>query len=252
MDFIKAQPPRPPRSSSQSISSSSSPIGDDGETESNRINDSFGLVSSTFKELYDYIALEGSNPNIFLGSDASFFALANETFLEINANLGSGGIAAANSTALSLLQNNVTGGVIGIAAATIVTGNVTGLDGTRGDVNAKGLQNTGGGDVLEDDFSDVIITAVTSIILGLMILITVIGELNITPTDSFYTRCLDQYFLGNVFVIAAIILERNLQNVANYLVASLAVADLLVACLVMPLGAVYEVCAVLVPNRTYI
>lgn len=46
---------------------------------------------------------------------------------------------------------------------------------------------------------------------------------------------------GNVFVIAAIILERNLQNVANYLVASLAVADLLVACLVMPLSAVYEV-----------
>lgn len=46
---------------------------------------------------------------------------------------------------------------------------------------------------------------------------------------------------GNVFVIAAIIIERNLQNVANYLVASLAVADLMVACLVMPLGAVYEV-----------
>lgn len=42
-------------------------------------------------------------------------------------------------------------------------------------------------------------------------------------------------------MIAAIILERNLQNVANYLVASLAVADLFVACLVMPLGAVYEV-----------
>lgn len=47
--------------------------------------------------------------------------------------------------------------------------------------------------------------------------------------------------VGNVFVIAAIILERHLQNVANYLVASLAVADLFVACLVMPLGAVYEV-----------
>ncbi|XP_037955419.1 5-hydroxytryptamine receptor 2B isoform X2 [Teleopsis dalmanni] len=59
-----------------------------------------------------------------------------------------------------------------------------------------------------------------SIILGFMILITVIG---------------------NVFVICAIILERNLQNVANYLVASLAVADLFVACLVMPLGAVYEI-----------
>uniref|UniRef100_A0A1A9UF97 G-protein coupled receptors family 1 profile domain-containing protein n=1 Tax=Glossina austeni TaxID=7395 RepID=A0A1A9UF97_GLOAU len=59
-----------------------------------------------------------------------------------------------------------------------------------------------------------------SIALGLMILITIIG---------------------NVFVIAAIILERNLQNVANYLVVSLAVADLFVACLVMPLGAVYEI-----------
>ncbi|KAJ8971950.1 hypothetical protein NQ317_018294 [Molorchus minor] len=47
--------------------------------------------------------------------------------------------------------------------------------------------------------------------------------------------------VGNVFVIAAILLERNLQNVANYLILSLAVADLLVACLVMPLGAVYEV-----------
>lgn len=42
-------------------------------------------------------------------------------------------------------------------------------------------------------------------------------------------------------MIAAILLERNLQNVANYLILSLAVADLLVACLVMPLGAVYEV-----------
>lgn len=56
-----------------------------------------------------------------------------------------------------------------------------------------------------------------------------------------YFPIIDFYSVGNVFVIAAIILERNLQNVANYLVASLAVADLLVACLVMPLGAVYEV-----------
>lgn len=48
-------------------------------------------------------------------------------------------------------------------------------------------------------------------------------------------------FTGNVFVIAAILIEKNLQNVANYLIVSLAVADLMVACLVMPLGAVYEV-----------
>ncbi|XP_063698049.1 5-hydroxytryptamine receptor [Culicoides brevitarsis] len=72
----------------------------------------------------------------------------------------------------------------------------------------------------DEPVSEVILMAVLSLVLGLMILVTVIG---------------------NVFVIAAIILERNLQNVANYLVASLAVADLLVACLVMPLGAVYEI-----------
>lgn len=61
--------------------------------------------------------------------------------------------------------------------------------------------------------------------------------------SSFSPNADKQQKKGNVFVIAAIILERNLQNVANYLVASLAVADLFVACLVMPLGAVYEVSA---------
>ena len=39
----------------------------------------------------------------------------------------------------------------------------------------------------------------------------------------------------------AILLDRPLQSVANYLILSLALADLLVAVLVMPLGAVNEV-----------
>jgi len=60
----------------------------------------------------------------------------------------------------------------------------------------------------------------TSVVLGLMILCTIIG---------------------NVFVIAAIILEKNLHNVANYLILSLAVADLMVASIVMPISAVTEV-----------
>ena len=60
----------------------------------------------------------------------------------------------------------------------------------------------------------------TSIILGTMILATIIG---------------------NVFVIAAIILEKNLRNVGNYLIVSLSVADLMVAALVMPLAAVNEI-----------
>ncbi|XP_060066308.1 5-hydroxytryptamine receptor-like [Ylistrum balloti] len=63
----------------------------------------------------------------------------------------------------------------------------------------------------------------TSIVLGLMILATIIG---------------------NVFVIAAIILEKNLHNVANYLILSLAVADLMVATLVMPISVVNEVSTV--------
>lgn len=71
-----------------------------------------------------------------------------------------------------------------------------------------------------EPLTDIILIGVLSIVLGLMILVTVIG---------------------NVFVIAAILLERNLQNVANYLIVSLAVADLMVACLVMPLGAVYVI-----------
>ncbi|XP_045784539.1 5-hydroxytryptamine receptor [Maniola jurtina] len=62
--------------------------------------------------------------------------------------------------------------------------------------------------------------AAKAVLLGLLILATVIG---------------------NVFVIAAILLERHLRSAANQLILSLAVADLLVACLVMPLGAVYEV-----------
>ena len=60
----------------------------------------------------------------------------------------------------------------------------------------------------------------TSIVLGLMILCTIIG---------------------NVFVIAAILLEKNLHSVANYLILSLAVADLMVASIVMPIAAVKEV-----------
>ena len=47
--------------------------------------------------------------------------------------------------------------------------------------------------------------------------------------------------LGNVFVIAAVILERSLQGVSNYLILSLAVTDLLVAVCVMPLSLVNEV-----------
>lgn len=46
--------------------------------------------------------------------------------------------------------------------------------------------------------------------------------------------------IGNSFVIAAIYLEKSLQNVANYLIVSLACADLMVAIIVMPFAAYQE------------
>uniref|UniRef100_A0A1Y1K2R9 G-protein coupled receptors family 1 profile domain-containing protein n=2 Tax=Photinus pyralis TaxID=7054 RepID=A0A1Y1K2R9_PHOPY len=112
-------------------------------------------------------------------------ALSPEEFLEINCTLF-------NGTCIGLLNN-------------------TQINGTS---NGTLLEATG------EPLTDIILMGILSVLLGLMILVTVIG---------------------NVFVIAAILLERNLQNVANYLIVSLAVADLMVACLVMPLGAVYVI-----------
>ncbi|XP_017537127.1 5-hydroxytryptamine (serotonin) receptor 1A a [Pygocentrus nattereri] len=47
--------------------------------------------------------------------------------------------------------------------------------------------------------------------------------------------------VGNACVIAAIVLERSLQTINNYLIGSLAVADLLVSVLVLPMAALYQV-----------
>ncbi|RWS30558.1 5-hydroxytryptamine receptor-like protein [Leptotrombidium deliense] len=47
--------------------------------------------------------------------------------------------------------------------------------------------------------------------------------------------------IGNIFVIVTILMDRNLRTLQNYLILSLAIADLMVACLVMPLGAIYVV-----------
>ncbi|KAH8396726.1 hypothetical protein KR215_003069 [Drosophila sulfurigaster] len=145
---------------------------------------------------------------------------------------GSNGISVAAVAAAATTDNNYTNVAVGLGAmllndTLLLEANETALsifgdlvNGTGQLMNASGAVNVTDSKVDEDDFTQLLRMAVTSVLLGLMILVTIIG---------------------NVFVIAAIILERNLQNVANYLVASLAVADLFVACLVMPLGAVYEI-----------
>lgn len=44
--------------------------------------------------------------------------------------------------------------------------------------------------------------------------------------------------VGNILVCLAVCLDRKLQNVTNYFLLSLAIADLLVSLFVMPLGAI--------------
>jgi len=46
---------------------------------------------------------------------------------------------------------------------------------------------------------------------------------------------------GNILLCLAVVTERRLQNMTNYFLASLAVADLLVAVVVMPLAVLIEV-----------
>ncbi|KAM9138856.1 5-hydroxytryptamine receptor 1A [Pangshura tecta] len=60
-------------------------------------------------------------------------------------------------------------------------------------------------------------------------------------TSLFLSALILCALLGNACVIAAIALERSLQNVANYLIGSLAVTDLMVSVLVLPMAALYQV-----------
>jgi len=46
---------------------------------------------------------------------------------------------------------------------------------------------------------------------------------------------------GNILLCAAVMTEQRLQNMTNYFLASLAVADLLVAVIVMPLAVVVQI-----------
>ncbi|XP_064543627.1 5-hydroxytryptamine receptor 2B isoform X1 [Drosophila montana] len=124
----------------------------------------------------------------------------------ISSNISSSNITSNGSNISSSSSNNSSSG----SNSSNAGGNITQLEEAQRAANERAAA----------EFWLLVKMIAMTVVLGLMILVTIIG---------------------NVFVIAAIILERNLQNVANYLVASLAVADLFVACLVMPLGAVYEI-----------
>jgi 5-hydroxytryptamine receptor 2 len=66
----------------------------------------------------------------------------------------------------------------------------------------------------------------------------------LTLTKSFLFSSILVIFVtaaGNILVCLAIARERKLQNTTNYFLMSLAVADCLVAILVMPMGMIAEV-----------
>ncbi|XP_043270642.1 5-hydroxytryptamine receptor-like isoform X2 [Venturia canescens] len=119
----------------------------------------------------------------------------------------------------SLLVDSDGDGVVGVGDGPWNMTEQESFNGTSGNSTSGNFSSWPSDDNFFAANHDLIVAIVTASILSLVILFTIVG---------------------NVFVIAAILLERNLQSVANYLILSLAVADLLVALLVMPL-AVYEV-----------
>ncbi|KAG7476287.1 hypothetical protein MATL_G00081370 [Megalops atlanticus] len=74
--------------------------------------------------------------------------------------------------------------------------------------------------------------------------ITALAEVALSyqiATSLFLAALILCAIFGNACVVAAIALERSLQNVANYLIGSLAVTDLMVSVLVLPMAALYQV-----------
>ena len=71
------------------------------------------------------------------------------------------------------------------------------------------------------------------------------GPLTSTPEQNFWTLCLLLFPLltvfGNVLVVLSVYREKALQTVTNYFIVSLAIADIMVAILVMPLSVYVEV-----------
>jgi 5-hydroxytryptamine receptor 2 len=121
-----------------------------------------------------------------------------------------------------------------------------------------------GAELLASDasFSDASIQCLLNISLGALDISSHLADFNLNALAENYTANASDYVvvhqhrphyewsylfvlvfifaggLGNILVCLAVALDKKLQNVTNYFLLSLAVADLLVSLFVMPLGAV--------------
>ena len=72
-----------------------------------------------------------------------------------------------------------------------------------------------------------------------------IGDIPATTVQNFWNLILIVFPLftvfGNILVVLSVFRERSLQTVTNYFIVSLAIADIMVAILVMPLSIYVEV-----------
>nr|XP_018672564.2 5-hydroxytryptamine receptor 1A-like [Ciona intestinalis] len=86
------------------------------------------------------------------------------------------------------------------------------------------MNTTDPNQTLVDDTNQISSIFPESIALAILLAIIIIGSM-----------------FGNILVVIAVRSERNLQTTANFLICSLAITDFLVACLVMPFSALYEI-----------
>lgn len=177
-------PPQSQQQQQQQQSSLSSSPGSNpfNGTEAIRTNEPNKFI--TFKDVYDYLSLDilaglSGSP----GNDADLypFALTNSNYTldSSSGSLASGGGIASSAVnqSTTFFQNNSTAAWNSSALWLAANGSLYAATTASIGVGVSGVSSNGnGGEGEEEELAGIIVTAATSIILGLMILITVIGE----------------------------------------------------------------------------
>lgn len=182
MDLRAGRLPQSPQSSNSSSSSNNPFNGTETiRTEPNKF--------ITFKDVYDYLSLDilsagGSGPSGAVNDADLFYPFGITNYSLDGVGVGSTGVAAAAAATLNqstTIFQNSNGTANGWNSTALWLGNGSILAGTTATIgfSGDGVSNGLGLGVAENgnaEIGGIIVTAATSIILGLMILITVIGK----------------------------------------------------------------------------